>query len=229
MLYPLVATAISAIFAVRVGSDYRRRPRPYKAFWLTALTMSAIGSLAYAIAAAWASPWAFRLYYVLGALLVAPYMALGSLFLAFDARKVKYVAWAVHVLSALGTLLIFAAPVEQPALEALAGSSGSGVLGRGAWLPVMIVLNLFGVVGVCGVALYSVIRPRGGRKGQASLGNGLIALGFLLLGMAGSVARFLPYWDGAFWMVMTLGWAVAYAGYHVIANMIAGSAEATRS
>ena len=222
MLYPFVVAAVSGLFAYQVGIDYRRRPKPYKAYWAAALAMSAAGSLFYAAAAAWSSAFAFRLYYVLAALLTAPYMALGSLYLAFETRKVQYVAWAVHVLSALGTVLLLIAPVDQPALEALAGASGRGVLQTGAWLPVMVVLNVFGLAGVVGVALYSAFRPRGGR---GPLGNLLLALGFFLVAVAGSVARFWPDWDGAFWVVMTLGWAVAYGGYSVISR----PAEAARA
>lgn len=215
VLYPLVVAVVSGLFAYQVAAGHRRRPKPYKAYWAAALAMSAAGSLAYAAAAAWTSSLAFKVYYLFAALLTAPYMALGSLFLAFDARWVQRVAWAVHVLSALGTALLLAAPVDQPALEALAGSSGRGVLEAGAWLPVMVVLNVFGLVGVVGVALYSALRPRGGRGPAGSL---LLALGFFLVAMAGTVARAWPEWDGAFWVVMALGWAVAYGGYHVLSR-----------
>ncbi len=222
VFYPFIVAAVSGIFAYQVAADHRRRPRPYKVYWAAALAMSAAGSLFYAAAAAWSSAFAFRLYYILAALLTAPYMALGSLFLAFEARKVQYVTWAVHILSALGTVLLLFASVDQPALEALAGASGRGVLEAGAWLPVMVVLNVFGLAGVVGVALYSAIRPRGGR---GPLGNLLLALGFFLVAMAGTVARVWPEWDGAFWVVMALGWAIAYGGYSAISH----PAEAARA
>jgi|GEM_PF-1365906 len=217
MIYPLLVAVVSGLFAAGVIRDYRARRKPYQALWSASLTMSCLGSLAYVVAAQFGSAAAFKLYYLLGALLVAPYTGMGSLYLAMRPERAKVVLWAVHAVSLLGTVLLLGAPVDAEALAALAGSSGRGVLESGAWLAAMIVLNVFGTVAVVGVAVYSVIKGlrKGADRGMVA-GNALIGLGFLLVAMAGSVARWWPDWDGGFWVTMAIGWAVAFFGFRSV-------------
>lgn len=217
MVFPLGVAVVCSIFAWQVGRDYAARRRPYQALWMTALIMSAIASIAYAVAAAGGSAAAFRLYYVLGALLVAPYTGLGSLHLVLSPRLARILRWTVHAPGALGTVLIWRAPIDAAALAALAGSSGRGVLEPGAWLACVIVLNVFGTVAVGGVALVSALRAVATRQdGRFALGNVVIGAGFLTVAAAGSVARWWPGWDGAFWVIMAAGWAIAYAGFRIV-------------
>ena len=91
---------------------------------------------------------AFRLYYLFGALAVAPVMGLGSLYLVLPRRIADRVLWVVSVVIAAGAVQLFAAPVDRAALPALSGASGQGVLVAGPWLAILIVLNLFGTIAV---------------------------------------------------------------------------------
>lgn len=217
MVYALIVAAVCLVFALQVGRDWRERRRPYQGIWTVALALSCAGSLCYALAAGFASEWAFRLYYIFGALWVAPYMGLGSLHLVLPAPLAKRVTAVVTGALVLASIPLLTTPVNQAALAQLAGSSGQGVYERGAWLIGMILLNLFGTLAVCGVALYSAWRAFRNRSELGFMwGNLVIGLGFLTVAMAGSVARWWPQWEGSFWLAMALGWIIAYAGFRIV-------------
>lgn len=217
MVYAVIVAVTCLGFGAQVVNDYLKRRRPYQAIWATALALSAAGSLCYALAAGTANEWAFRLYYVFGALWVAPFMGLGSLHLVLAAPAAKRVTTLVTVALILASIPLFTTPIDEAALAQLAGSSGQGVLQRGAWLIGMILLNLFGTVAVAGVALYSAWRAYQRRSDLGFMwGNLVIGLGFLTVAMAGSVARWWPEWEGSFWITMAVGWIVAYGGFRIV-------------
>lgn len=225
MVYALFVAVVCLIFAVQTGNDFRQRRRPYQAIWTAALVMSTIGSLGYAVAVQWGSELGFRLYYIFGALAVAPVMGMGSVYLSMSRRLADRLMWLISVLIVVGAILLFGADIDRAALTALSGGSGQGVLLPGPWLFTMILLNLFGTVAVAGIAVYSAWRALRNKSDVGFMwGNLVIGLGFLIVAMAGSVARWFPAWDGGFWMAMALGWLVAYVGFRVVTK----AAEARR-
>lgn len=231
MAYPLFVAFLSLIFAWQVAQDYTARKRPYQALWATALVMTTIASMGYLAASQNQVPWAFRIYYIFGALLVPPYMGMGSLFLVVRESIARKILWGVHVLGLVGAVLILGAPMDIDALATLSGGSGRGILASGPWLPFVIFLNFFGTLCVSGVALYSAIRSIVSRQdGRFALANLTIGVGFLLLAVAGSVARWVPDWDGAFWLVMAMGWLIAFVGFRIVTLAAeARRAQATQS
>jgi len=78
-LLPAVAAAASAAFAAAVLRQYAARRRPYQLAWGIALSMFAAASLALTVgvAAGW-TPLTFKLYYLFGAVLNVPWLALGT-------------------------------------------------------------------------------------------------------------------------------------------------------
>src|SRR3712207_9095766 len=78
-LLPGVAAAASAAFAVAVLRQYAARRRPHQLAWGIALAMFAVASLALAagVVAGW-TPLSFKLYYLFGAVLNLPWLALGT-------------------------------------------------------------------------------------------------------------------------------------------------------
>jgi hypothetical protein len=75
------------------------------------------------------------------------------------------------------------------------------------------VLNSFGALAVFGVAAFSALqvwRRQGSIQFLAA--NCLIALGTLVISVAGSTAR-LGFGVGSFWLTMAVGWAVLYGGF----------------
>jgi hypothetical protein len=78
-LLPAVAAAASAAFAAAVLRQYAARRRPHQLAWGVALSMFALASLALTagVAAGW-TPLSFKLYYLFGAVLNVPWLALGT-------------------------------------------------------------------------------------------------------------------------------------------------------
>ena len=78
-LLPGVAAAASAAFAVAVLRQYAARRRPYQLAWGIALSMFTVASLALTagVVAGW-TPVSFKLYYLFGAVLNVPWLALGT-------------------------------------------------------------------------------------------------------------------------------------------------------
>jgi hypothetical protein len=93
-LLPCVAAAASAAFAAAVLRQYAARRRPHQLAWGIALSMFAVASLALTagVAAGW-TPLSFKLYYLFGAVLNVPWLALGTVeLLARPALRRAYVA-----------------------------------------------------------------------------------------------------------------------------------------
>lgn len=213
MLFPLAVAEISCVFAGIVLWQFATRRRPYQLIWAIALLMSGIASAAYVLALPpQSNELAFRAYYALGAVLMPAWLGLGSIFLVAPRRLADRTLAALVNVGALGAGAVFVAPINSQVLGQLNGGPGTDVLQTGAWLPITILLNTFGVAAVVGVAILSAVRlvQRQGSR-QLVLANGLIAAGDLIVGIAGSMARTgLPE---LFWLTMLAGWIVIFAGF----------------
>lgn len=221
MLYPLLTETFTALFAWGVWIDFVERRRPHQALWLSALVFSMFAAGAYALALQFESAIAFRVYYLCGALLAGAYMGMGSLYLVLKRRTAHFILIILIAASLIGAILLFLAPIDQTALAHLAGGSGTGVLLPGLWQLPVILLNVFGAIAAVGVALASAWKAM--RRTNSTLfmwGNLLIAIGITVVSMAGSTAKWIPHWDGSFWVTMTSGWAIAFLGFRVITQAI---------
>jgi hypothetical protein len=217
-IYPAIVFVVSTLFAFAVFRQYQDRHRPYQLVWTISLAMAAIGSLAYIIFLdGGKSAWAFRIYYIGGALLTAPLLGLGSLLLSARTEaaraRMRIVTIIVAVVCVLGAMLLLTAQIDQHALSAVNGGPGQNVFKQGPWLPVLILSNIFGAVAVVAVALYSgwqLYKRQTPRQMVAA--NVLIAVGVYVISQAGGQAR-TGLGAGAFWLVMTVGWIVLFGGF----------------
>ncbi|MFN2626468.1 MAG: hypothetical protein ABR520_10345, partial [Mycobacteriales bacterium] len=77
---PLLATVVAFEFALALGRRWRVARRPYLRSWALSLGFFAAGcaSLWYGVAFGWSGP-SFRAYYICGALLSVPWLAMGEL------------------------------------------------------------------------------------------------------------------------------------------------------
>jgi len=94
-VFPLAAAVVAFVFAGLLARQYGERRRPYQLFWLVALAMYGVASLA--VVAGVAGDWSrvtFQVYWALGACLNVPFLAAGELVLLF--RK-PWVTWACVV------------------------------------------------------------------------------------------------------------------------------------
>jgi hypothetical protein len=214
----LLVFIVTFYFMILVFRQYRRNHRLSHVLWTISLLLSAVGSLAYALAV-WtqaASGIWFILYYICGALWMAAMMGLGSLALVVSKRTVYVITVIVAVLGVVGTVGLMVAPLSLAALSHLDGGAGTGVVGVSAlWLVPLIVLNTFGAVAVPVVALVSAWRLfRRSAPKRFFLGNLWLAIGVLIIAGAGSAARL--GWPGFFWIAMLVGWVVAFGGFRLL-------------
>jgi hypothetical protein len=210
-LLPAVATVASAAFAAAVLRQYAARRRTHQLGWGVGLAMFALASAALTagVAAGW-GPFGFKVYYLFGAMLNVPWLALGTIgLLAGPLARRAYLAGLV-VFTAASTVLLALAPV--------AGADLGARLPEGkAFLPapvrVLAVLgNGVGTVVVVGGAVASGLALRRRRELRPRFeGNLLIALG-VLLAAAGGVFAFLDRSDKLA-AGLALGATVMYAGF----------------
>jgi hypothetical protein len=208
---PAVATAASAAFATAVLRQYTARRRPYQLAWGVALAMFAIASLALTtgIAAGW-TPLGFKVYYLFGAMLNVPWLALGTVsLLAGPLARRAYLA-ALALFTAASTVLL--------ALAEVGAADVAGRLPEGKELlpvPVRVLAVLGNTVGtlvVVGGAVASGLALRHRRELRARFeGNLLIALG-VLLAAGGGVFAFLDRSDKLA-LGLALGASVMYLGF----------------
>jgi hypothetical protein len=210
-LLPVVATAASAAFATAVLRQYASRRRPHQLAWGVGLAMFAVASLALTVgvAAGW-TPIGFKVYYLFGAVLNVPWLALGTVsLLAGPLTRRAYQAGLV-LFTAASTVLV-----------AVAGVGAADLAGRvpegRTFLPVpvraMAVLgNTVGTLVVVGGAVASGLALRHRRDLRARFeGNLLIALG-VLLAAGGGVFAFLDRSDKLA-LGLALGASVMYLGF----------------
>lgn len=213
LVAPGIVAVITFLFTVRLYGQYGDRRRPHHLLWAISMGEACLASLAYLLSTALGgNPLLFKVYYALGALMVAAYLGLGSVYLVASPAVARACLGFVLVFTVLGVGGVLAAPVNMDVLATLNGDAGRGVLGnRALWLPQMIAMNTFGTVGVVVPALVSGLRALRQRMAwDAALGTILIAAGVLVNAAAGTAARLGA---GGFWLTMVVGYAVMFAGF----------------
>jgi hypothetical protein len=88
-LFPLAASVVALVFAVLLGRQFAARRRPYQLAWAVAMLLYAGGSFALFLGAldGW-TPTEYKAYWLFGAVLNVPFLALGEVYLLVKARVV---------------------------------------------------------------------------------------------------------------------------------------------
>ena len=211
-LLPGVAAAASAAFAVAVLRQYAARRRPYQLAWGIALSMFTVASLALmaGVVAGW-SPVSFKLYYLFGAVLNVPWLALGTVeLLAGPAARRAYLA-ALTAFTLVSVVLVALARVTAADLAGRLLPEGK------EFLPVAVrvlavVGNSVGTLVVVGGAVASGLAMRTRRDLRPRFeGTLLIALG-VLLAASGGVLAFLASSDKLA-LGLAVGASVMFLGF----------------
>jgi hypothetical protein len=133
---PLAAALVAVAFAGLVGKEFVARRRPYLAAWAVALLMFAAASFAafLGILSGW-TPGEFRVYWLLGAVLNVPYLALGELLLLIRDRRMQTGLFLVILFATAFALnIVRTAAVDPAALLARELPLGKDVfVGIGGW------------------------------------------------------------------------------------------------
>lgn len=212
-----VATGLACLFAMATFQRAAEGRGPHQWAWTVALVLFAAASAALALGTStgW-DPGVYKVFYLGGAILSVPWLALGTVFLLLGGavgRRVR--GWLVFFSGlALGAVWL-------AALEPVAGTEIP--VGKDAFtqaLPRILAAVASGVgatVIVVG-ALWSLSRLLGTTevpgRGRLAAANGLVALGTLVLSSGGLLQGIVGD-DEAFALSLAVGIAVIYAGFLV--------------
>ena len=211
------ATVLATAFAAAVIERWAARRRRHDLAWGVALVLFAGGaaSLWVGAAAGWSGP-SFRAFYVLGAVLNVPVLALGTIYLLGGTRRGDRWAAAIALASAFAAGVIVAAPLRAPIPpnELPRGADVFGPLPR----VLATTASAGGAAVVFSGAAWSAWRLR---RSAAAAGTGarrrfaanlLIATGTLILS-AGGLANSVFDEMTAFSVTLVAGIAPIFAGF----------------
>jgi hypothetical protein len=222
-----IATAIATVFAQATAVRWSRSRSPHQGAWTVALALFALASAALATGAS--TGWdegTFRMFFLLGAVINVPWLALGTVYLLMGARIGNRVRAGLLVFTGIGIGVMLAAPIHGTiaatgipvgkdhfdALPRALAGIGSGV----------------GAIVVFVGAAYSAIhfaRSRRPGSGYLAGGNALIALGTLILSSGGLLQGIVGS-DEAFALTLAVGIAVIYGGFVVASGVSRASVVA---
>ncbi|MGI8610615.1 MAG: hypothetical protein ACR2MY_15555 [Candidatus Dormibacteria bacterium] len=230
--FPAVTTLISLVFAGQLLSQYRERHRSHQLAWGLALLFYAIASFPEVLGSI--SGWNdldYRLYYLFGAVLVVPWLSLGTAELLLQGERARvarsgYRAF-VGALTVLGLLTVALAPLhahwlatnQVPSNCAMwCRSEGGYVLANGLSALGAAVGNSIGTVVLVAGAGYSAYRTyRAGLPRNLTLGNVLILAGSLVVASAATLTRLGSY--EFFYAGQAIGIAIIFGGFLLIATV----------
>jgi hypothetical protein len=226
------ATLVAVAFGLCTLERWLDRRRPHELAWTVSLAMFAIasGALWFGTAHGW-DPAAFRVFFLFGAVLNVPYLALGSIYLLWGRRAGDRWAAVITALACFAVGVLCVAPLKGPvpADDLPQGSQVFGALPRvlagvasGVAATAVIVLAVLSAVRVLrgrsrGRAAGGVAHP-----GRLAAGNALIALGTLVLGASGTLNGRLGA-ETAFSVTLVTGVVILFAGF-----LVATAASASR-
>jgi len=208
---PLLTTLVAALFAPLLLARWRRRGGAHLAWW-------GLGVLCYGLGTALESVMTLRgtsvglvkAWYAAGALLGAWPLAQGTVQLLFARRTALRLAWAVGPVVALAVVGVLLSPVDaarlqphRPAADLLLWRAPRALA---PWINGYAALVL---VGGAALSALRFVRRRG--DGARAAGNALIALGALLPGIGGAIARHGPV--EPLYVTELLGLIAIAAGY----------------
>lgn len=225
-----VATAVGTLFAEATFKRWRQGRRPHEAAWTVALALFALASAALATGAS--TGWdrgVFRVFYLLGAVLNVPWLALGTVYLLFGERAGRRVRSFLVFGSGLSVGVMLTAPIRGAVVGSSTIPVGKAVFGVFPRVLAAVGSGL-GALVVFGGAAWSAVRfaraargraipPRTGAPsaGRMAGANVLIAIGTLVLSGGGTLQGVLGH-DEAFTVSLAAGISVIYAGFLVAAR-----------
>lgn len=213
-LFPLGAAAVSAAFAAALIGRFLERRRPNLLAWGVALAMFSLASLAAAIAILgnWTTAW-FRVYYLFGAIVNVPVLALGTVYLLTPRALAHAAAAVVAAASVVAAALVVSADLNAAALAVDGIPPGAEVV-PDSIRALSRYYSYTGFAVVLAGTLWSAWRLMGTTSVHArrfAQANGLIAAGVVVNALAGAFAR---YGQGTVFAVGLLaGVVVMYLGF----------------
>ena len=209
-----LATAVATLFAQATLVRFTRNRRPQDRAWTIALALFALGSAALAtgVSTGWDNG-TFRVFYLLGAVLSVPWLALGTVHLLARPSIGRRVELGLVFASGLAAGVLLSAPMRP--VHGTVIPVGKDIFGVFPRVLAAVGSGLGATVIVVG-AIVSAIRFARTRSvpgsGRRALANVLIALGTLVLS-SGGLIQGVAGKDEAFVLTLAVGISVIYSGF----------------
>lgn len=108
------AAVAASLFTFDLWRDYSRKPRPHIVAYAVGMTMFALATWMLVIALVWVwSPLVYRTFYLFGAVLNIPFLALGSMFLVVGKRAGHAMTILLGAFSAISITLVATTPFQS--------------------------------------------------------------------------------------------------------------------
>ncbi len=206
---PLVSSIVSLVFAVIVLDQFFARRKSYQLIWAIGLFMFFISTGA----EFWTGTWGlnetvYRLWYLFGAIFVAAYLGMGTLYL-LTPRRTAHIILAILLLASLYAIFrVFTASIDLSTLQGLSGEA----MPQGVRLLTPF-FNTFGTVALVGGAIYSAwVFWRRRLMPHRVVSNILIAVGAMLPAFGGTLMR-LGGSLTAFYLLELVGIIIIFTGF----------------
>lgn len=215
IVLPIAAALIALVFGVQLLARSGRRRTWHESVWGLAMLMFAVasGALVFGVADGW-STGEFRLYWLFGAVLNVPYLAVGEAYLLVRQR------WVGHLLlllvlaaTAWASAEIRTAPLDTQVLRTQEFFAGREVLGEGA--PARTLAFIYSYTGTA-VLVLGILWSALGMRGRPDLrgrfyGTMLIAFGALIVAVGAAFAAAANF--AGFSVTLVVGVGVMYWGF----------------
>jgi len=224
------ATLFACAFALSTFDRWHRRGQPQELAWTIAMILFALGSAAlwWAESTGW-SMITFRVFFLAGAVLNVPWLALGTVYLLTNRGVADRLRDLLVVLSAFSVGVISVAPTKKsmqpgefPTARELFGILPRTMAAIGSGIPALVIIvgalwSTWRVVRAKSPSFMSsnpriVSSPR-----RLATGNILIAVGTLVLSASGSLGGRLGK-DRAFAVTLLTGLVVLFLGFLIASN-----------
>ncbi len=206
---PLASSVISLVFAVTVLDQFFAHRKSYQLIW-------AVGLLMYFVSTGaefWAEIWGlnqtiYRLWYLFGAIFVAAYLGMGTLYLLARRRAAHIIMAVLLVISLYAAFRVFTADIDLSTLQRLSGQA----MPQGIRLMTPF-FNTFGTFALVGGAVYSAwVFWRRRFMPHRVISNVLIAVGAILPAFGGTLMRFGGGLT-AFYLLELVGIIIIFVGF----------------
>lgn len=211
---PLATTVLAGVFAVTLFGHWQRRRQPHLAWWTVGVLFFGAGTALEGATAlfGWSEP-VFKLWYICGALFGAAPLAQGTAYLLLSRPTAHGTAVLLAIVALTAATCAWLSPIDPTVVDPRVLSAS---ILKWQWVRLFSpALNIFALWLLVGGAAWSAWQYRRKQGSQARfLGNGLIAVGALLPGVGGTLARFSG--NTALYLTEFIGLALIAAGYVMI-------------
>ncbi len=212
MIFALLSTIVSAVFAALVLARFARRRRSWELLWGTGLVMFAVAAGAgYLARSGGATTTEYRVFYLFGAILNVSWLALGTVALLAPRAIARAAILSVTLFSVLAVYAVLGSPVDLTA----AADTGRGF--QESPLPRVFagIGSGVGSVVLIGGALWSAwVYFRHQRNGRRAVANVLIAAGVLVAAIGGTAT--FAGGSGLIEATNLIGISLMFAGFLIV-------------